>query len=315
MGGAHAPVMLEEIVEIFATVPQGTILDATLGGAGHAVAILRRHERLRVMGVDRDPTAVANALALRDTLEPAEAQRFSVHHARFDHLEAVMEQAGIEQLSGALFDLGVSSPQLDIAERGFSYRNDGPLDMRMDTTATLSADDVVNRYDEHALADVLRRHADERFAPRIARAIVAARPVRGTAHLAEIVTAAIPAATRRTGGHPAKRTFQAIRIEVNSELDVLPAALSAAMRRTSVGGRVAVLSYHSGEDRIVKSEMARAEFDRSAPIVATPFAHPSRTTPRVWRKVKVSPTPTDAEVGRNPRAASARLRVMERVAQ
>jgi len=315
MSGAHEPVMLDEIVEIFATVPQGTILDATLGGAGHAVAILRRHERLRVMGVDRDPNAVANALALRDTLAPADAARFSVHHARFDHLESVMNDAGVTELSGSLFDLGVSSPQLDIAERGFSYRNDGPLDMRMDTTATLTADDVVNRYDEHALIDVLRRHADERFAPRIARAIVAARPIRGTAHLAEVVTAAIPAATRRTGGHPAKRTFQAVRIEVNAELDVLPTAISAAMRRTCVGGRIAVLSYHSGEDRIVKSEMLRAEFDTSAPNVATPYAHPSRTAPRVWRKVKVSPTPSDAEIARNPRAASARLRVMERVAQ
>jgi len=315
MSGAHEPVMLDEIVEIFATVPQGTILDATLGGAGHAVAILRRHERLRVMGVDRDPTAVANALTLRDTLPAAQAQRFSVHHARFDHLEAVMAQAGVESLSGALFDLGVSSPQLDLAERGFSYRHDGPLDMRMDTTATISADDVVNRYDERTLADVLRRHADERFAPRIARAIVAARPIRGTVQLAEVVTAAIPAATRRTGGHPAKRTFQAIRIEVNAELAVLPTALDAALRRTCVGGRIAVLSYHSGEDRIVKEHMRRAEFDLSAPVVASPYVHPAHSAPRVWRKVRVSATPSEAEVARNPRAASARLRVVERVAQ
>jgi 16S rRNA (cytosine1402-N4)-methyltransferase len=314
MSGAHEPVMLAEIVEIFATVPEGTILDATLGGAGHAVAILRRFERLRVMGVDRDPTAVANAVTLRDTLPPQQAQRFSVHHVRFDHLEAVMADAGVESLSGALFDLGVSSPQLDVAERGFSYRHDGPLDMRMDTTATISAADVVNGYGERELADVLRRHADERFAPRIARAIVGSRPIRGTAHLAEVVTAAIPAATRRTGGHPAKRTFQAIRIEVNAELAVLPTALDAALRRTGVGGRVAVLSYHSGEDRIVKEHMRRAEFDLSAPVVASPYVHPSHSAPRVWRKVRVPATPSDAEVARNPRAASARLRVMERVA-
>jgi 16S rRNA (cytosine1402-N4)-methyltransferase len=162
------------------------------------------------------------------------------------------------------------------------------------------------------LADILRRNADERFAKRIATAIVAARPIDTTSQLADVVTAAIPAATRRTGGHPAKRTFQAIRIEVNAELDVLPVALRDVMAMIVPGGRVAVLSYHSGEDRIVKRVMSEAEIDTSRPNIASPFAHPSRTAPRAWRRVKVPKHPSSDEQTRNPRASSARLRVMER---
>ena len=312
MSGAHEPVMLAEIVELFATIPDGVLLDATLGMAGHATAILRRHQGLRVVGIDRDDMAIAHANQLKASLGSADASRFTVVHARFDRASDALSGLGIDRLSGALFDLGVSSPQLDLAERGFSFRNDAPLDMRMDRSEGVSAWHVVNEYDVDTLADILRRNADERFAKRIAHAIVMARPINTTAQLADVVTSAIPAATRRTGGHPAKRTFQAIRIEVNSELDILPGALRDVMSMVVPGGRVAVLSYHSGEDRIVKQVMRDAETDASQPNIATPFAHPSRTAPRAWRKVKVAKKPSDAEVARNPRASSARLRVMER---
>ena len=186
-------------------------------------------------------------------------------HSRFDGIRDVMRAHDIEHLSGALFDLGVSSPQLDQGDRGFSYRNDGPIDMRMDRTQPWSATDVVNGYDEVELARVIRRYGDERFANRIARAIVAARPIETTAELAGIVSAAIPAAARRTGGHPAKRTFQAIRIEVNNELDVLPGAIDQAIEATVPTGRIAVLTYHSGEDRIVKERFRVAEGDCDVP--------------------------------------------------
>jgi 16S rRNA (cytosine1402-N4)-methyltransferase len=311
MGGAHEPVMLAEIVELFAPIPPGVLLDATLGMAGHATAILRRHQGLRIVGIDRDDMAIANAARLQTELG-AESARLTAVRARFDRAAGVLHELGVNELSGALFDLGVSSPQLDIAERGFSYRNDAPLDMRMDRDERLSAWHVVNEYDADTLADILRRNADERYAGRIARAIVAARPIETTAQLVEVVSAAMPPAARRSGGHPAKRTFQAIRIEVNQELEILPTALREVMAMVVPGGRVAVLSYHSGEDRIVKQVMRDAETDASQPNIATPFAHPSRTAPRMWRKVKSPKKPGDAETARNPRAASARLRVMER---
>ena len=311
MSGAHEPVMLAEIVELFSTVPDGVVLDATLGMAGHATAILRRHPGLHVVGIDRDDMAINNAAAVKASLG-ADAARFSFHRARFDDAAEVLRAHGVQQISGALFDLGVSSPQLDVAERGFSYRHDAPLDMRMDSSEPVSAWHVVNEYDADTIADILRRNADERFAARIARAIVAARPINTTSKLVEVVTAAIPAATRRAGGHPAKRTFQAIRIEVNAELDILPAALRDVMAMVVPGGRVAVLSYHSGEDRIVKQVFRDAETDPTRPNIATPFAHPSRTAPRAWRKVKTAKHPSASEAERNPRATSARLRVMER---
>jgi 16S rRNA (cytosine1402-N4)-methyltransferase len=311
MSGAHEPVMLAEIVELFTTVPDGVVLDATLGMAGHATAILRLHPGLQVVGIDRDDMAIANAAAVKSTLG-VDAARFTFHRARFDQAANALRAAGVHQLSGALFDLGVSSPQLDVAERGFSYRNDAPLDMRMDRSEAISAWHVVNEFDADTIAEILRRNADERFAKRIAAAIVAARPINTTAQLAAVVTAAIPAATRRTGGHPAKRTFQAIRIEVNAELDILPGALRDVMAMVVPGGRVAVLSYHSGEDRIVKEVFRDAETDTTRPNIATPFAHPSRTAPRAWRKVKVAKHPSPTEAQRNPRASSARLRVMER---
>ncbi|NDG77084.1 MAG: 16S rRNA (cytosine(1402)-N(4))-methyltransferase RsmH [Acidimicrobiia bacterium] len=307
----HEPVMLAEIVELFAEIPDGVLLDATLGLAGHATAILRRHSGLRVVGIDQDDMAITKAQHVKTTLG-ADAARFDAFRGRFDDAARTLRAVGVEHLSGALFDLGVSSPQLDVAERGFSYRHEARLDMRMNRSAALSAWNIVNEYTIDALADLLQRNADERFAKRIATAVVAARPIDTTTQLAEVVVSAIPAATRRTGGHPAKRTFQALRIEVNSELDILPGALRDVMSMVTPGGRIAVLSYHSGEDRIVKQVMRDAETDHSQPNIATPYAHPSRTAPRAWRKVRVAKTPTSDEVRRNPRAASAKLRVMQR---
>jgi 16S rRNA (cytosine1402-N4)-methyltransferase len=303
----HEPVMAAPIVEIFSTVPPGWVLDATLGGAGHAARLLAAHPHLKVLGLDRDLDALAVA---RERLAVF-GDRVATAHLRFDHLEHAMDALAIDHLSGALFDLGVSSPQLDRAERGFSYRGNGPVDMRMDRTEAWTAADIVNGYDEASLARVLREHGDERFAARISRAIIAARPIETTNQLAEIVVAAIPAAARRTGGHPAKRTFQALRIELNRELEVLPDALDAAIRRTEVGGRIAVLSYHSGEDRIVKERMRLAQTGGCECPDDLPCVCDAVQIVRVVRQVPKTPTAAEAE--RNPRARSARLRVVERI--
>ena len=305
---AHRPVMLDEILEIFASVPPGWVLDATLGGAGHATALLERHPHLRIVGLDRDGDALA---AAKQRLEIF-GERAATAHLRFDHLDQAMEALSIDHLSGALFDLGVSSPQLDRSERGFSYRNEAPLDMRMDQREQWTAGDIVNGYEESQLAQALRRHGDERFATRIARAIVAARPVETTTQLAEIVVSAIPAAARRTGGHPAKRTFQAIRIELNRELEVLPTALDVAIERTVEGGRIAVLSYHSGEDRIVKQRMRFAETGGCACPPELPCVCDAVQTVRIVRGV--ARTPSETELSTNLRARSARLRVVQRIA-
>lgn len=302
----HAPVMRDEIVAALREVPAGVVLDATLGGGGHAEAILESRDDLRVLGIDRDPDALdaARGRLLRF------GDRAMTHRCRFDDLDEAMEAHDIGELSGALFDLGVSSPQLDRAERGFSYRNEGPLDMRMDTDAPWSADDVVNGYGERDLARVIRQHGDEKFANRIAAAIVAARPIETTTRLAEVVTAAIPAPARRTGGHPAKRTFQAIRIEVNGELDALPDAIDKAIGALTPGGRLAVLSYHSGEDRIVKERIRAAETGGCECPPELPCVCGAVQTVRVVRRVPKKPSA--GEQATNRRAASARLRVAEK---
>ena len=305
----HEPVMLHEIVDVFSTVPAGCVVDATLGGCGHTVGILRSHQHLTVLGIDQDENAIAHAESLRES-DPDLRARLTVRRGRFDRFAEILEESGIEEISGALFDLGVSSPQFDRPERGFSYRNDGPLDMRMDASQSWSAYDVVNGYDVERLTEVIRRYSDERFAHRIAKAIVAARTIETTARLAEVIAEAIPAPARRTGGHPAKRTFQALRIEVNAELDVLPTALDAALAATAPGGRVAVLSYHSGEDRIVKNVFAEAM--RHEGGVASPYVHPE-SMQGSFRKVRVAQKPSREEMDRNPRASSARLRVIEKV--
>jgi 16S rRNA (cytosine1402-N4)-methyltransferase len=303
---AHRPVMQDEIVDVFREVPAGVVLDATLGAGGHSEAILDSRADLRVLGLDRDPEALAAATARLARF----GDRMLTHRCRFDDLRAAMDEHQIDELSGALFDLGVSSPQLDRPERGFSYRNDGPLDMRMDADAPWSAADVVNGYDERDLARIIRTHGDERFASRIARAIVAARPIESTTALAAVVTSAIPAAARRTGGHPAKRTFQAIRIEVNTELDVLPDALDDAIEAMVPGARIAVLSYHSGEDRIVKDRLREATGACECPP-DLPCVCGAIQTVRIVRRAPRRPSEHEQES--NPRARSARLRVAERI--
>lgn len=299
----HRPVMVEEVVTRLLAIPAGDVLDATVGGGGHAEAVLTARPDLSLIGLDRDPAAL-DAAGVRLAIH---GDRVRLRRARFDQLEGVLAELGVSALSGFVFDLGVSSPQLDRADRGFSFRNDGPLDMRMDPDAPLRAADVVNTYPAAELARILRRNADERFASRIAAAIVAARPVEGTGRLAEIVVGAIPAPARRTGGHPATRTFQALRIEVNSELDVLEPALEAALDALAVGGCGVVLTYHSGEDRIVK-EVFRRRSTSSVPS-GLPVAPPEPPY-AVVRPLAQRPGPE--EVAANPRAASARLRSIER---
>ena len=302
----HEPVLVDAIVALFAEVPSGYVVDATLGGAGHARRILDNSPHLRIIGIDRDASAVAVAT---ERLKPY-GDRAIIRQARFEQIDEVITSLGIDEISGALFDLGVSSPQLDRGERGFSYRVEAPLDMRMDQSQTLTADDVVNTYERGEIIRILRDYADERFASRIADAIIAARPIHTTERLAQIVTTAIPAATRRTGGHPAKRTFQAIRIEVNAELDQLPRALESAIRRTRPFGRVAVISYHSGEDRIAKHILREAETGGCTCRADLPCGCGAK---RLVKRVRCKETPTEAEQKENPRARSARLRVVERL--
>ncbi|HLY84490.1 MAG TPA: 16S rRNA (cytosine(1402)-N(4))-methyltransferase RsmH, partial [Acidimicrobiales bacterium] len=304
---AHVPVMAAEVVDLFAPVPAGTVLDATVGGAGHARALLAAHPHLRVVGIDQDPaavTAASEALA-------GFGDRAAVSHARFDRLGEVLDDVGVELLSGALFDLGVSSPQLDRASRGFSYRADAPLDMRMDPGAARRAADVVNNMAEPELVRLLLANGEGRFARRIARAIVAARPLTTTVELAEVVKAAIPAAARRTGGHPARRAFQAVRIAVNDELAVLPGALDAAIGRLAPGGRCVVLSYHSGEDRLVKERFVTASTGGCTCPPGLPCV--CGAVPTVRLLTRGSRRPTAAEVAANPRSESARLRAVERL--
>jgi 16S rRNA (cytosine1402-N4)-methyltransferase len=301
---SHDPVMVREITELFASVPHGFVLDATLGGAGHTTAILDAHPGLSVLGLDRDPAALA---ASRVRLAPY-GDRVMLQHRRFDDLDAAMSEAGITELSGALFDLGVSSHQFDNGERGFSYRHDAPLDMRMDTTEATTAADVVNQASEIEIAQILREYSDEKFAGRIARAIISARPIHTTSELADIVASAIPAPARRRGGHPAKRTFQALRISLNKELEILPNAIDSAVRRTGSGGRVAVLSYHSGEDRIIKARFKQHATGGCECPSQLPCGCGAQ---RIVRLVRVASKPSSVEQEKNPRSTSARLRVAE----
>ncbi|MGI8758808.1 MAG: 16S rRNA (cytosine(1402)-N(4))-methyltransferase RsmH [Acidimicrobiales bacterium] len=305
----HLPVMVDEVVELFAPVPAGTVIDATVGGGGHAASLLDACGHLSVVGLDRDGDAVA---AAAERLAPF-GDRVELRHARFDRLAAVMSDLALHDASGVLFDLGVSSAQLDRAERGFSHRHDGPLDMRMDPTSgsDRTARQLIDDEPEAALADLLRRFGDERFAARIAAAIVAARPIETTGRLAEVVRDAIPAPARRRGRHPATRSFQALRIAVNAELDVLPEALDQAITALGPGGRCVVISYHSGEDRIVKSRFRRSATGGCTCPPRLPCACGAVPAVRLLRAG--SRTPSPAEVATNPRAASARLRAVEKI--
>ena len=299
----HQPVMADEIVAILGDVPPGLLVDATVGGGGHARALLGARPQSRLLGIDRDEDAVAAAAR---TLAPF-GDRVRLEHARFDQLPRYVD----EPVAGVLFDLGVSSYQLDEAERGFSYRADAPLDMRMDRTSPRTAADVVNTTDERELARLFAENGERRFARRIAGRIVAHRPITTTAQLADIVKDAIPAATRRTGGHPAKRVFQAVRIAVNDELDILPQAIDSAVELLAPQGRCVVLAYHSGEDRIVKDRFRHAASGGCVCPPGLPCVCGAEPTVRLL--TRGARKPSAAEVARNPRAESARLRAVEKL--
>lgn len=308
----HVPVMLDQVATLLgpALAADGAVLlDVTLGRAGHTRALLAAYPGLMVIGVDADLAAIEESrVALA-----GDAGRVTLVHSFYDEIPAIVAAAGLDSVQGVLFDLGVSSPQLDDPERGFAYSYDAPLDMRMDQSAELTAEEVVNRYPAAELARVLREYGEERFARRIADALVRERsrsPVTSTARLSEIVRDSIPAAARRTGGHPAKRTFQALRIEVNGELAVLGRALPAALDLLSVGGRIAVLAYHSLEDRVVKRELAAAAADTTPPGLPVPLPD---SGPKFRLLTRGAMRPTPEELTANPRAASARLRAAERI--
>jgi 16S rRNA (cytosine1402-N4)-methyltransferase len=302
---AHLPVMAAEVVELMVPAPPGVLLDATLGGAGHATAILDAAPHLSLVGLDQDPAAVAASTAFLGRF----GARARVVQARFDRLGDVLDSFGIERVSAVLFDLGVSSPQLDQPERGFSYRSEAALDMRMDPGRPRSARDVVNEWEERDLAELFRANGEVRFARRIAKAIISSRPITTTAALADTVKDAIPAAARRTGGHPARRVFQAIRIAVNEELEILPDALDAALDRLVPAGRCVVLAYHSGEDRIVKDRFRQAATGGCICPPGLPCVCGAVPTVRLLNRG--ARRPSDSEVALNRRAESARLRAVE----
>jgi 16S rRNA (cytosine1402-N4)-methyltransferase len=308
----HVPVMATRVLSLLepALVDRPAVLvDATVGLGGHAASLLAAHPGLRLIGIDRDPRALeisADRLAAYRT-------RLTLARAVYDALPAVLAREGLERIDGALFDLGVSSLQLDDDDRGFSYARDTALDMRMDPDAPLTAADVVNGYSAPDLARVIATYGEERFARRIADAIVRERsrtPVTSSARLAELVREAVPAATRRTGGHPAKRTFQALRIEVNDELGALERALPAAVAALRVGGRIVVLAYQSLEDRLVKRVLAAG-----AAVTAPPDMPvvPESAAPQLRLLTRGAEQPDDEERAANPRASSARLRAAERI--
>jgi 16S rRNA (cytosine1402-N4)-methyltransferase len=304
--------MAAEVADLLAPAldAEGAVLvDATLGRAGHARALLDAHPGLVLIGMDMDQTAIEESQRL---LAPY-ASRSTLVHARYDELAQVLAGQHLSRVQGILFDLGVSSPQLDDRDRGFAYSYDAPLDMRMDVSRPLTAADVVNTYPVERLAAVLREFGEERFAGRIARALVRQRavaPLSSTGQLTEIISASIPAPARRTGGNPAKRTFQALRIEVNGELEALSRVLPLAMDALAPGGRIVVLAYHSLEDRIVKRTITERTTD------TTPRGLPQSlpgSRPHFRRLTRSALRPTEEEVAANPRAASARLRAAERI--
>ena len=309
----HIPVMRERVFALLAPAirtPDAILVDATLGLGGHAEYALTEFPELRLIGLDRDTDALEKS---RQRLAPF-GDRVNFVHAVYDELPEVLAGLGFSSVQGILFDLGVSSMQLDLRDRGFSYSQDAPLDMRMDQSRGLTAADVVNTYGAGQLADVLREYGDEKFAMRIARRIVAAReeaPFTNSARLVDLVREAIPAATRRTGGNPAKRTFQALRIEVNGELDSLRSAIPAAIEALAVGGRLVVMSYQSLEDRFVKQvfvEQTTAKVPHGMPVI------PAEHQPKLRLLTRGAETPTEQELEENPRSASVRVRALERVA-
>ena len=308
----HVPVMRDRITELLApalSAPGAVVVDCTLGLAGHASALLEACPETVLVGIDRDPDALAEAGRRLSRF----GDRVHLVRAVYDELPDVLDEMGLHRVQAVLADLGLSSLQIDRRERGFAYSVDAPLDMRMGQDAGRTAADVVNTYPASELVRILRTYGEERFADRIARRIVAAReqaPFTTSARLVQVLSEAIPAASRATGGHPAKRTFQALRIEVNAELEALEGLLPAALDALAVGGRIAVLAYHALEDRLVKNAFRAASSDnapRDLPVVPERYRASFRLLTRGAER------PDDIEQHHNPRAASARLRAAERL--
>ncbi|MER7791534.1 16S rRNA (cytosine(1402)-N(4))-methyltransferase RsmH [Streptomyces sp. NPDC097640] len=308
----HVPVMLQRCLDMLAPAlarPGAVVVDCTLGLGGHSEALLRTFPEARLVALDRDPAALKLS---GERLAPY-GDRATLVHAVYDELPEVLARLGVPRVQGILFDLGVSSMQLDEAERGFAYAQDAPLDMRMDQTTGISAAEVLNTYPPGDLVRILRTYGEEKFARKIVDAVVRERakePFRNSARLVELIREALPQAAKRTGGNPAKRTFQALRIEVNGELAVLERAIPAAVAALAVGGRIAVLSYHSLEDRLVKHVLA-AGAETTAPP-GLPVV-PERYQPRLKLLTRGAELPTEEEIAENRRAAPARLRGAERI--
>jgi 16S rRNA (cytosine1402-N4)-methyltransferase len=309
----HVPVMLAEVVGLLAPALGGDdplLVDCTLGLGGHAAAVLSACPEARLIGLDRDPRALAVA---SERLAPF-ADRITLVEAVYDELPHVLTRLGRPRVQGILLDLGISSLQIDDPDRGFAYAYDAPLDMRMGQQS-LTAAKVLNTYSRADLAHILRTYGEERFADRIAGRIVAERdrePFATSGRLVRLITEVVPKAAQRSGGHPAKRTFQALRIEVNGELAALQSVLPRAVAALAIGGRIAVLAYHSLEDRLVKQLLAAGARDRAPrdlPVV------PAGLGPELRLLTRGAQRPTPAEVAANPRAASARLRAAERIAE
>jgi 16S rRNA (cytosine1402-N4)-methyltransferase len=307
----HVPVLSERVLEVLAPAlarPNAVVVDATVGLGGHSEAMLDRFDGLRLVGLDRDPIALERSARRLARF----GERVRLEHVVFDELPEVLLRLGLTGIDAALFDLGVSSMQLDRGERGFSYARDTALDMRMDQTAALTAADILNTYSAGELTRILREWGEERFASRIAKAVLVERarePFTNSARLVELIRSAIPAPARRTGGNPAKRTFQALRIAVNGELAALERALPAAIDAITVAGRIAVLSYHSLEDRVVKRAFAAGATSSAPP--GFPVELPEHAP--VLRVLARGAGPDEAELAANPRSASARLRAVEKL--
>lgn len=308
----HVPVMLDRIVTLVSPPlarPDSVLVDATLGLGGHTEAVLQRCPQARVIGIDRDPHALQRS---RERLAGF-GERVTLVHAVYDQITEVLADLGIDAVDGVLFDLGVSSMQLDVRERGFAYAEDAPLDMRMNDTTGRTAADVLNTYSASELAQILKMYGEERFARRIADSIVRERarePFTRSARLVELIRDSIPAPARRTGGHPAKRTFQALRIEVNDELGVLRRALPAAIDALGVGGRIVVMSYHSLEDRLAKQALARGTATGVPDDL--PFI-PAGQGPLLRLLTRGSEKASADEIAQNSRATSVRVRAAERL--
>jgi 16S rRNA (cytosine1402-N4)-methyltransferase len=309
----HVSVALDRCIELLTPAIQNSaspvFVDATLGLGGHSYEMLNRFPNLTLIGIDRDTSAIEKASARLSEF----GNRVNIAHSVFDHFSEVVKTFGFEKIDAALFDLGVSSMQLDVAERGFSYSQDAPLDMRMDQTQGITAEEIVNTWSHGDIARILRVYGEEKFAPRIADFIIREReisPIKSTAALANLVKNAIPAAARRTGGNPSKRTFQALRIAVNNELEVIENALPQALDLLNVGGRLVVLSFQSLEDRIVKE--AFAQVTQSTSPRDLPIELPGHEAK--FKLIAKGEAASDSEIAANSRAQSVRIRAVERVA-